>query len=396
MISVKEARKLIEQESFHLDKEKVALEDSQGRILADNVVCPIPHPYFDQSAVDGYGICYNNLNISDLSFLIKGEIKAGDSCDISLIPGDAIRIFTGAQVPKTVNSVIMQEHITRKEDGIFVSKDRISTGSHIRKKGEQIQSGETALTKGTRVTAAGIGFLASIGIYEVCVYKKPKIGIIVTGNEFAMMPADLELGKIYESNGQMLVSALMKLGISTSYHTCKDSKAEMLKMIKQESDNNDVLLVTGGVSVGDYDFTVPVLTELGFQTIFHKIRQKPGKPMYFGKNGNKAAFGLPGNPRSVMICFFEYVYPFINLIMGCQRPWLETISAPLKHSHNKKDDGKVHFLATGTSNNKIKLLDKQASHMLQTLALAQGIAILEEDELTKHQNELINVHILPS
>ena len=170
----------------------------------------------------------------------------------------------------------------------------------------------------------------------------------------------------------------------------------MLEMIKQESDNNDVLLVTGGVSVGDYDFTVPVLTELGFQTIFHKIRQKPGKPMYFGKNGNKAAFGLPGNPRSVMICFFEYVYPFINLIMGCQRPWLETISAPLKHSHNKKDDGKVHFLATGISDNEIELLDKQASHMLQTLALAQGIAVLEEDELTKHQNELINVHLLPS
>jgi len=345
--------------------------------------------------VDGYGINLNKLNNNSLEFLIKHEIKAGDPSNISLNPGEAIRIFTGAQVPETVHSVVMQEHITRNDTIITIPKERIKPGSHIRKKGEQIQSGEIALSKGTQITDCGIGFLTSIGIKEVQVFQKPRVSIIVTGNEFAQSTSDLNQGKIYESNGQMLVAALNQLGIKTSYHTCKDNKNAMLELAKQELDQNDVLIITGGVSVGDYDFTVPVLSELGFETVFHKIKQKPGKPMYFGKAGAKTAFGLPGNPRSVMMCYFEYVYPFIQLLMGNQHPWLTTIALPLNDKHTKKDDGKVHFLAAGIQNNKVVLLDKQASHMLQSLALAQAIVILDENDHCTNQNELVNIHLLP-
>lgn len=395
MISVKEAKKLIQKGSFHLEKESIPLKDGLGRILAADVVSSIPHPYFDQSAVDGYGVCCKILVSNKLSFSIKAEVKAGDSCGITLKPGEAIRIFTGAQVPESVDAVVMQEVVEKNGHSILIGKEHIKEGSHIRKKGEQLQANELALKKGTMITHAGIGFLASLGISNLMVHKTPKVGIIVTGNEFAITPDDLEKGKIYESNGQMLVASLAGMGIKTSYHTCKDNKLALTKMIEQEAADTDVLLITGGVSVGDYDYTVPVLDKLGYRTVFHKIRQKPGKPMYFGKSQDKAAFGLPGNPRSVMVCFYEYVIPYLNLLMNNSNPWLDSISLPLESSYKRKEDGKVHFLSADIKNNKIRLLDKQASHMLQTLALAHGIVVLEESELKKTQGDLVHVHLIP-
>lgn len=395
MITVKEANRLIYKEAKQLSTETVALSDTLNRVIATDLVSPIAHPYFDQSAVDGYGICYNHKVTSDLKFLIKGEIKAGDCSSIDLKNGEAIRIFTGAQVPKSVNTVVMQEFVKRTKDTILITKDQLKEGSHIREKGEQIKPMETALKKGSMITQEGIGFLASLGITQLAVYKTPRISIVVTGNEFAKKMADLENGKIFESNGLMLIAALQKTGIKASYQTCIDNEKALFELIKKEEREADVVLITGGVSVGDYDFTVPVLDKLGYNTLFHKIRQKPGKPLYFGKKPNKAAFGLPGNPRSVMICFYEYVYPYLRLLMGATRPELQSITLPLANDYTRKDDGKVHFLAAAISNNTVKLLDKQASHMLQTLAVADGLVILHEDELTKRKGDQVKMHLFP-
>jgi len=395
MITVDEARGKLKTNCEPLCDLTIKLHSALGMYLAHDLQSPIDHPCFDQTAVDGYALNLNQGYTPNKTYSIIGEIKAGDAGNIEIKEGEAIRIFTGASVPKSADSVVMQEHIIKEGNQIKIQKEGILKGANIRLKGEQLTKGSTALKKGTLLTAAGIGFLASLGIQQVSVYQKPLVGIVVTGNEFAEGVNELEEGKIFESNGQMLVSALHKIGINTCYQTCIDDIVSLEEMLIEKEKAADVLLITGGVSVGDYDFTIPVLEKMGFKTIFHKIKQKPGKPLYFGKKGNKVAFGLPGNPRSVMVCFYQYVYSYLNQLMGSNFPDLKSILLPLANDYKRKADGKVHFLSASIVNNEANLLNKQASHMLQSLALADGFVISKEDNLFLKKGEPVNFHLIP-
>lgn len=418
MINVKEAQEQILNNACLSEAEEVALNNAHGRVLAEDIQAPVSHPLFDQSAMDGYALRFNDLmndsGAEGVLLTITGEIQAGDHPNIKLKEGEAIRIFTGAPIPEGTDTVIMQEHVEltcpasadRQETGrqngssIQINLDllRLKKGANIRRQGEQILKGAIALSKGTMLNPAGIGFLASLGIGMVSVFRLPEIGIVVTGNEFTSLirePDNIEIGKIYESNGIMLQSALRKMGINTNHQTGEDNPKKLKTLLQKVTDLNDITIITGGVSVGRYDFTKATLEDIGFKIVFHKVSQKPGKPILFAKKGNKVAFGLPGNPRAVLICFYEYVYPFIRNIMGHTDPFLPTIQLPLAQDYEKKDDKKGHFLAVKLNGNEIKLLEIQGSHMLQSLSGADGLMILPENKTTFLKGELVDVHLLP-
>jgi molybdopterin molybdotransferase len=396
MISVKQAQSKILKHLNRLGNEQIKLSKAINRVLASDIISPVSHPVFNQSAVDGYAIRFKDLKKETAGaniFKIIGESKAGEFRKFKIKPNEAVRIFTGALVPRGFDTVTMQEDVTVKNSKIIL---RIlpSCGANVRKKGEQIKKGMIALRKGTALNPASIGFLASLGIEGAEVSKLPNVSVIITGNEFTKSKEKLRKGSIYESNGLMLTSLLSILDIKAHSNLCEDNLNKLTKLIKKESDKNDITIISGGVSVGDYDFTEQAVKNLDFKIIFHKVFQKPGKPILFAKRKNKTVFGLPGNPRSVLICFWEYVYPFILASMGNKKPFLKNINFPIAHNYDKKEE-KTLFLSSKLIRKRVYIHEGQASHLLKSFSSADAIVCLPEGKKNYTAGELVNVHILP-
>jgi molybdopterin molybdotransferase len=266
-------------------------------------------------------------------------------------------------------------------------------GSNVRLKGGQIKEGDLALRKGTTLSPAAIGFLASLGISSVSVNTKPSVGIIVTGNEFLENNEDVKDGKIFESNGLMLQKILEMINIKAQYKTCEDDKMKLLSLAKTVTDVNEISIITGGVSVGDYDYTENILSDLGFEIIFHDVSQKPGKPLLFAKKGDKAAFGLPGNPRSVLVCYYEYIYPYIRASMGALKPFLTSVHLPLIDSYEKTNERST-FLTAEAGTIGVTINEGQDSHMLKSFSDANSLILLPEGTKKYKSGDIVEVHIL--
>ena len=300
MITVEQAIHIVDSNSRRLNKKKrFSLSEATGYVLAEDVMSPIDMPPFRQSAMDGYAVRAHDSEF----YHVKGELQAGDGKDFALQKGEAVRIFTGAPVPNDANAVVIQEKTTIKEKELEVH-DEVSVQSNIRPKGEQIQKGEMALGKGTVLTPAAIGFLTTLGITEVSVYTKPSIGIIATGNELAEAGTELKHGQIYESNSLMLITALESLGYKDNeIYKVPDDFNSTRNLLEEVLKSKDVVIITGGISVGDYDFVGKALQELKVSQLFYKVKQKPGKPLFFGKKNDTYVFALPGNPAAALSCF---------------------------------------------------------------------------------------------
>lgn len=393
MISVKKAQSKILSNLSYWGSEQVQLSRAFKRISAADIKAPVSHPLFNQSAMDGYAIRHIDLIDGKNIFKVIGEIKAGDYDKFKINSKETVRIFTGARVPENCDTVVMQEDVNRLGKKIVINI-LPQVGANVRKKGEQIKKGITAVRKGTLLNSASIGFLASLGISSVKTAKLPRVGIIVTGDEFVKLKGRTQSGTIFEINGIMLMTAFANLNIKVKYSSCKDDLDKLTKLIGKEIGSNDVLLVTGGVSVGDYDFTEAALRSLKFNIIFHGVFQKPGMPLLFAKQKNKTVFGLPGNPRSVQTCFYEYVYPFIQASMGNCEPFLRNIRLPLLDGYTKKED-KSLYLTSKIEDGKIKILGAQGSHMLKSFSEADSIVYLPEGKRNYIPGESVNIHLLP-
>ena len=366
MITVEEAFKLVKNNISPNEKTiLIELNNSLGYVLALDVFSPINMPPFRQSAMDGYALNLHNKS----NYKIIDEIKAGDEHQPILNKGEAVRIFTGSAVPKTANTVIMQEKVTVK--GIHLSiNNTVSKNKNIRPLGEQVKEGALALKKGTKLTSAAIGFLLALGIYEVSVYDKPKIGIVTTGNELVEAGQKLTYGKIYESNSGMLQNGLKALGFSkVTVNKIKDDYQTTLKSLEKIISKNDMVLISGGISVGDYDFVGKALLEIGTKQIFYKVKQKPGKPLFFGKLNSKPVFALPGNPASALSNFYIYVHPALERLSGNINFSINKGIAILDSDFIKKGD-RVQFLKAHHENGKVTILEGQSSAMLHTFATA--------------------------
>ena len=288
MIQVADALKIIAENSCKMPISKIKVSKSLGFVLAEAVYSPINMPPFRQSAMDGYAFTHNGLN----QFEVVKTAQAGDFLDEKIEENQAVRIFTGAFVPDDVDTVVMQEH-TRITDNLLQIDKMPVAYANVRAKGEQIKKGELVLDANTVITAAAIGYLSSLGITKIKVYEKPKVAILVTGNELVSAGKKLPKGKIYESNSVMLEAALKTIGIKkTAVFKVKDSLKKTKIVIESCLENYDVLLVSGGISVGDYDYVREALLKNSVTELFYKINQKPVKPLFFGLKENKIVFDL--------------------------------------------------------------------------------------------------------
>lgn len=391
MISVKTAKELVVRHTtITAQTEIVSLQDALNNVLAIDVISEIDMPSFRQSAMDGFAVHIGKSN----NYLIVDEVKAGDGKNPQLEKGEAIRIFTGAAVPDTANAVVMQEKTQRNENQIKI-EDSLKPQMNIRPKGEQIKIGDIALTKGTRINAAHIGFLASLGITKVEVYKKPGIAILITGNELIAPGNKLSFGKIYESNGLMLSSLLNGLGYADiSVIRIPDDFEETRKVLDEAIMANDVVIASGGISVGDYDFVGKALNDLAVEEIFYKVKQKPGKPLFFGKKGAVSIFGLPGNPAAALTCFYMYVYPLLRKTQGASNPELTRISLPLQADFSKKGN-RAQFLKAKLQEAEVAILGGQSSAMLEAFGAADALVYLPEDATEIKKGDIVETILLP-
>lgn len=388
MIKVEEAIAIIEANSTKMPLKSIPVSKALGYVLAEKVISPINMPPFRQSAMDGYAFKHGIRHQYD----IVGISQAGDHSNFKLKPTEAVRIFTGAYVPNDADTVVMQEHVMASEDSILIAK-MPEPFANVRNKGEQIKANDVVFEANTLITPAAIGFLACLGITEITVYKKPKVAILVTGNELVKPGKKLSKGKIYESNSLMLQAALQTIGINKiKVHTVKDNLKATKKALQSILKKNDIVLISGGISVGDYDFVKEALLKNGVEELFYKINQKPGKPMFFGSKKDTLVFALPGNPASSLTNFYIYVYSAVKNRMGFSNTHLQKIVRKLDNDIIN-NTGKKLFLKALYNETSVEILDGQSSAMLNSFAVANGLVIVPEDVENIKKGE--SVTILP-
>ncbi|WP_370476613.1 molybdopterin molybdotransferase MoeA [Tamlana flava] len=391
MISIEKAIELVKLKSEPLLKETIKpVEKAGGYLLYRDIVSPVNMPPFRQSAMDGYA-----LNMHDsLSYKLIGEIKAGDSQHPNLKPGEAVRIFTGAAVPDSANAVMMQEKVEGNDDEIKIAH-QIPLECNIRPMAEQVKKGNIALKKGTALTPAAIGYLSSLGTTRVPVYQKPSIALITTGNELIEPGKDLKYGQIYESNSKMLLSALYSLKFyDVAIEKVEDDYNKTISALSAAISQNDLVIITGGISVGNYDFVGKALSELQVEEVFYKVKQKPGKPLFYGKKGNTNIFALPGNPAAALSCFYLYVYIALQNMMARKKNELPRVRAKSLTAFEKKGD-RPQFLKAIYENGKVEILEGQSSAMQQTFALSNALVYAPETLTSINVNDTVETILLP-
>jgi len=403
VISFEQAQRAIETNSPRLKKRIIKTQDALGFVLAENVFAPINLPVDDNSAMDGYVLSSRETRNArpgkPLIFKIRGDIKAGDPQTRTLKTQETCRIMTGALIPRGADTVIPKETAIVRDNNCLVIDRFIPSGNHIRYKGEEVRKGSLVLAKGFLMHSATIGILAMLGKDKVTVFDKPKVSLITTGNELASPGVALRPGQIYDSNSLMIQSALENAGIHP-LKTCrvKDNAKLLKRSIGMALKESDVLILMGGVSVGKYDYVKDVLKETGVKTVFWKVNQKPGKPLYFGKRGETLIFGLPGNPASVFTCFYEYVFPALRRMSGFRHPYLHREVAEIR-AEVKPDQQKIVFLKAKTTvarnKKKVMPLGRQGSHMISSLQDANCFVVIPPSLRTVKKGQKVWIDLLP-
>lgn len=295
--------------------QKTPLRDALGQVLHQDIISPINVPAHDNSAMDGYAL--RGTDIAENSFTLTqvGTAFAGQPFTGSIGQGECIRIMTGAMIPSDCDTVIMQEQVETDGDNItFHGKHK--AGQHVRRAGEDLSAGGTVLAAGHRLTPADLGLIASLGIAELHVKQKLKVAFFSTGDELRSLGETLEKGQIYDSNRYTLYGMLKRLDVDLiDLGVVPDQKDALREVLQLASELADVVITSGGVSVGDADYVKEMLAELG-SVDFWKIAMKPGRPLAFGKINDAMFFGLPGNPVSVMVTFYQFVTPALLHLSG--------------------------------------------------------------------------------
>lgn len=393
MISVSEAKNIIQNNIEPLRPVIVSLEQAAGSALAEDIFAAVDIPAFPQSSMDGYAFSYDSY-ISKKKLEIAGKVPAGADVNFGNLAGKAIRIFTGAPVPEGADTVVMQEKTSVENNQLIILDEKLIKGNNVRPKGAEIAAGALGLQQETFLSPAAIGFLAGIGVARLKVYPKPSVTVIITGKELQQPGQPLKAAQVYESNSFAVKAALQQLLISEIKILWVDDEINLLqKTLEKALQTSDIVLLTGGISVGDYDFVLRAAELCGVEKMFHKIKQRPGKPLYFGKKGRKVVFGLPGNPSSVLTCFYEYVIAAIERLTMLKNI-IATEQVLLKEAYDKRT-GLTHFLKGKKESNFVHALDAQESYRLSSFANANCLICLPEDKEEFKEGDLVEVHILP-
>lgn len=390
-ISVQQAKDIIHHYLPAPKQLRLILEEALGYTLAQTVIAEQSIPGFPQSSMDGYAIRFCDKD-QDLSVVDK--IPAGTTVEKKMESGQAMRIYTGAPLPQGADTVVMQEKIDLSEGNVIrIQDEALRLGDNVRLQGSEVMAGSIAMLAGTTLTPAAIGYLAGIGCTDILVTAPPRIQLILTGDELKAIGTTLGYGEVYESNSYQLKAALQQLGILhvESQHVV-DDKEQLKVTLENALTESDIVLLVGGVSVGDYDYVVDVAKACGIKQRFHRIRQKPGKPLFFGTQQEKLIFGLPGNPSSALTCFYLYVAPALERIMQLPER-TRSIKTHTTHAYSKKP-GLTHFLKARYDGHAVEPLHAQESYRLQSFAQANCLLILEEDSNGCAAGDEVFIHLL--
>jgi molybdopterin molybdotransferase len=375
--------------------ERVFVRQALGRVLAQDAISPINVPASDNSAMDGYAVRHQDLSADAPTQLkVIGTVLAGHPFDRELKAGEALRIMTGAVVNASMDTVVIQEVATASGDTVSIPPGQ-KKGQNIRRAGEDLRADHAAISAGKLLRPAELGLLASIGAAEVSVYRKVRVALFSTGDELKSLGTSLTGGQVYDSNRYTMWGVLTRLGCEIiDMGVVPDNPAALEAALKSASENADIILTSGGVSVGEADFIKEMMTRLG-EVLFWKIAMKPGRPMAFGKIGNAWLFGLPGNPVAVMITFYQFVRQAILKLAG-QSPVLPvpTFGVPTTVAL-KKNAGRTEFLraklSPGPNGLEVSPAGAQGSGVLRSMSEANCLIILEHERGNIAAGEIVQV-----
>lgn len=383
------------------ETEWVDLVLALDRILAESVLANINVPASDNSAMDGYALRTGDAQTEGAVFDVIGQSLAGhpfrftEQAEAQPVLGkmQAVRIMTGAMIPAGADAVVMQENVTRTAQTLQLNKSVVE-GENIRRAGDDIKQGSEVLSKGHRISALDIGLLASLGIAQVKVWRKLRIAVLSTGDELLSLGTAHEADKIYDSNRPLLCALLQRLNVEIKdMGIVADDLAALRVAFTQAMQWADLVISSGGVSVGDADYTKTILAELG-EIDFWKIAMKPGKPFAFGRLGVGWFFGLPGNPVSTAVTYHQLVVPAVRYLAGEQLVESLTLSATAKQSF-KKQPGRMDFqrgiLASDQGVNTVVSAGSQSSGVLSSMAKANCYIRLEAGRGTVLPGETVTV-----
>jgi len=377
------------------DCQSVKLAALLGRVLAHDISSPLAIPPFDNSAMDGYALKASDLTISDTLTMV-GKSFAGAPYQGSAEAGQCIRIMTGAQVPSFFDTVIMQEQACAQGDEISFSATA-KPGNNIRRAGEEIAIDQVVLSQGTKITARHIALLATLGLADVAVIRRLKVAVFSTGDELKPQGQALNPGEIYDSNRFGLVAQLQRLDVDIiDLGVIKDNRDSILAAFVKADELADVVITSGGVSVGEADFTREIMEEFG-EINFWKLAIKPGKPIAYGKFPNSIFFGLPGNPVSALVTFYQLAKPALQKLSGAQIAPPLRIAATLR-DNIKKAPGRLDFQRGFATTNEAGLLEVsstglQGSGMMSSLCLANCFIVLEQERGNVTAGETVTVEL---
>lgn len=379
--------------------ERLNIRAALGRVLAEDVISPVDVPQHDNSAMDGYAVRFDDLRQDgEATLKMIGTSFAGKPFAGTLSPGQAVRIMTGAVVPAGADSIVQQERAKVSGDQVAVSP-LPKKGTNLRQAGEDLRKGEAALKRGQLLRPAEVGMMASLGIGEVSVYRKLRVAFFSTGDELAPIGQPLGPGQIYDSNRYTIFGMLSRLGCEVlDMGVIRDDPDDVEQAFRQAAESADVVMTSGGVSVGEADYVKQILDKLG-QVLFWKLAMKPGRPLAFGKVGTAHFFGLPGNPVAVMVTFYQFVRDALLHLQGQTRvPPLPTLKITCT-SPIKKAPGRTEFqrgiLSRGADGLwTVRTTGDQGSGILSSMSQADCFIILPTDQGSVAAGAVVDVQLL--
>lgn len=394
LISVDQAQKsILEFIQSVTQLENVAIKQSLGRVLAVPVKSAVDIPCFDNSAMDGYALSSQQDEGKPLKLKNIGTAWAGRPYDGQVNKGECVRIMTGAALPAGCDSVVMQEQASVKGDAINI--ENITAGQNVRWKAEEIKAGDIVLNPGKHLMAVDTGLLASVGVTEVLVYRKPRVAFFSTGDELRPVGSVLAKGQIYDSNRYLINSMLTRLGVDVlDMGVIADDPALIQHAFEQASAVADMIITSGGVSVGDADHVQDILKTKG-EVNFWRVAMKPGKPLAVGKFNQAYFFGLPGNPVSALVTFYQFTQPALKKLMGCNDYYTPVIKArcldTLKKFPGRQEYQRGILSADENGNSVVSTTGLQGSHMLTSMSLANCFIILPRENKGVSAGDLVEV-----
>ncbi|MHB1204204.1 MAG: molybdopterin molybdotransferase MoeA [Rhodospirillaceae bacterium] len=376
LLPVADARRLIVAALAPVDVEGVFLSAALGRVLREDAVAKVSHPPADVSAMDGYALRAEDVSAPGQSLAVTGESAAGHPWAGVVGQGQAVRIFTGAEMPAGADAVVIQED-AKAGDGVVTILEAPTKGRHIRKAGQDFAAGDLALKSPRRLTARDIGLLAAMNLPRVDVARRPRIGVLSTGDEIVMPGEHVGPGQIVSANGPGLAAFVRGCGAEDIHLGVVGDDMGALRAAIAHAGDLDLLVTSGGVSVGEHDLMGKLMGEAHLS--FHKIAMRPGKPLLFGRVGSLPVLGLPGNPVSAMICAILFLKPAIDRLMGLAGDAPRTVSAILG-ADMKANDGREDYVRARLTPSEAGApvatpFPKQDSGMISALALADALLI---------------------